>query len=361
MNKAILNFIIFLLVVAFLAWYFVDIFVYIIIALVLSSILRTPTNYISSIQLYRVRVPRIVATLLSFVIIIGILTLFIYLFVPLVLNQVEVISNIDFEKWVTQTMIPIQFVEDFLLDNKLVNEKRGFLVEVVKETAFNLLGEFKITNFINNVVSITGSFLVGLLAVFFITFFMLYEKGLIRKNLISLIPNKYFEVSIAALSKTEKSLSNYLLGLFLQMVSIFSIVSFGLLIVGVDYAVTIAVTAAIANLIPYIGPIIGGTFGLIVGLTTSTGLETANDYLILVGKILAVFSVTQFTDNILLQPIIFSKSVKAHPLEIFLIVFVGANIAGGVGMIAAIPTYTILKVCFVEFYKGYRQYQVFRD
>jgi predicted PurR-regulated permease PerM len=232
---------------------------------------------------------------------------------------------------------------------------------VVKETAFNLLGEFKITNFINNVVSITGSFLVGLLAVFFITFFMLYEKGLIRKNLISLIPNKYFEVSIAALSKTEKSLSNYLLGLFLQMVSIFSIVSFGLLIVGVDYAVTIAVTAAIANLIPYIGPIIGGTFGLIVGLTTSTGLETANDYLILVGKILAVFSVTQFTDNILLQPIIFSKSVKAHPLEIFLIVFVGANIAGGVGMIAAIPTYTILKVCFVEFYKGYRQYQVFRD
>ena len=62
----------------------------------------------------------------------------------------------------------------------------------------------------------------------------------------------------------------------------------------------------------------------------------------------------------ILQPFIFSKSVKAHPLEIFVIIFVGAKIAGVLGMIFAIPVYTIFRVSIKEFYKGYREYRIFR-
>jgi predicted PurR-regulated permease PerM len=79
-------------------------------------------------------------------------------------------------------------------------------------------------------------------------------------------------------------------------------------------------------------------------------------------KIVSVFGVVQLTDNIIIQPLIFSKSVKAHPLEIFLIVFVGASLTGGpVGMILAIPAYTLVKVSFSEFYNGYKKYQVFKN
>jgi predicted PurR-regulated permease PerM len=69
----------------------------------------------------------------------------------------------------------------------------------------------------------------------------------------------------------------------------------------------------------------------------------------------------QITDNIVLQPLIFSKSVKAHPLEIFVIIFAGASLAGVLGMIAAIPVYTIIRVVLIELYQGYKQYKIFQN
>jgi predicted PurR-regulated permease PerM len=63
----------------------------------------------------------------------------------------------------------------------------------------------------------------------------------------------------------------------------------------------------------------------------------------------------------LVQPIIFSKSVKAHPLEIFVIIFAGANIGGIAGMVCAIPFYTIIKVAIVELGFGYSQYHIFKN
>ena len=68
----------------------------------------------------------------------------------------------------------------------------------------------------------------------------------------------------------------------------------------------------------------------------------------------------QVTDNVLLQPLIFSKSVKAHPLEIFVIIFAGAKIAGIPGMIFAIPVYTIFRVSILEFFNGYKSYKIFK-
>jgi predicted PurR-regulated permease PerM len=165
--------------------------------------------------------------------------------------------------------------------------------------------------------------------------------------------------------KIEKLLSNYLLGLMFQMFAVFSIASLGLSLLGINYALTIAVFAAVANLIPYAGPLLGATFGIIVAISTTPGLPGLNDYLFLVLKILAVFGVVQLTDNILLQPLIFSKSVKAHPLEIFLVIFAGASLGGQMGnvifgMILAVPFYTVIRVSFLEFYKGHRQYKVFK-
>ena len=183
--------------------------------------------------------------------------------------------------------------------------------------------------------------------------------GPIRKKLISLIPNKYFEVTIAALNKIERLLSNYLLGLFLQMIAIFSLASIGLSVIGVKYAITIAMFAALANLIPYLGPILGASFAIIVGVTVSPELQTIQEHFFYIFKILSVFAIVQITDNMLWQPLIFSKSVKAHPLEIFVVIFAGAILAGVVGMVIAIPVYTVIRVYVIELYKGYNQYKIF--
>jgi predicted PurR-regulated permease PerM len=213
--------------------------------------------------------------------------------------------------------------------------------------------------FINGVISATSTFFISILAIGFITFFLLLENGLLRRNLLNFIPNQYFELSVATFNKVERLLSNYLISLLIQMSVIFTIASVGLTIGNIEYAMTIAVFAAVANLIPYAGPILGATFGVLVGLSTGD-FSTANEVYFFLFKILTVFSVVQISDNVVLQPFIFSKSVKAHPLEIFVIIFAGAKIAGVLGMIFAIPVYTIFRVSIKEFYKGYREYRIFR-
>jgi predicted PurR-regulated permease PerM len=197
------------------------------------------------------------------------------------------------------------------------------------------------------------------LAIAFISFFFLLENGLLRRNFLNLIPNPYFELSVATFAKVEKLLSNYLSGLLIQILTIFSFASLGLSILGVEYSLTIALFAAIANLIPYAGPLLGASFGIVVGISTGNfDTDLGLDYLIF--KILSVFSIVQVIDNILIQPLIFSKSVKAHPLEIFVVIFAGAKLAGVVGMIFAIPVYTIFRVSIIEFYKGYKSYRIFK-
>jgi predicted PurR-regulated permease PerM len=371
-NRTYITFAIGVLLLGGLLWYFMEIVTYLLIALVLSGILRTPTDYISQVSFFGVRIPRFVAITISFAALSGFVALFGLLFAPLVSQQISTLTDINYNQLIETLATPLDYIEQFLMQQNLVpntilpdgtisvQTEKGFLVNDFKAYIRKPLSEFDLASFINNLLSFTGNFFIGLLATLFITFFILNEKGAIRRSMLSLIPNKYFEVSITAFTKIEKLLSNYLLGILLQMVSIFSIASFGLIMADIEYAVTIAVFAAILNLIPFLGPTIGAIFGLIVGLSIPD-LATQEAYFWLAGKIIAVFIVVQITDNLFLQPIIFSKSVKAHPLEIFLVVFMGSTINGPLGMILAIPSYTILKVSISEFLKGYKQYRIFRN
>jgi predicted PurR-regulated permease PerM len=342
-------------------WIFSDIVWYVILAMVLSGILKVPTNAISQVQIGGVRIPRSIAILISFSILVGVIALFVLLFMPLVNEQAAVIANIPYDEFSDKLSLPVAQVENFLINAKIVNLPRGFLIIQFKEKLGEVFTQFKLSNILNDLLLTTGNIFIGMLAVLFITFFLLFEKGKVRKQLIALIPNRYFEVSISAIHKIERSLSNYLLGLLLQIISIFTIISFSLILLGVNYAVTIGIFAAVVNVIPFVGPLIGSVFGVIVGISTaSPELLAGNGYLLQLGQLLLVFVVTQVIDNVILQPVIFSKSVKAHPLEIFISVFAGATIGGILGMLAAIPAYTVIKVSFLEIRKGFREYKVFK-
>ncbi len=349
-----------ILLVTVSVWYFTNIFVYLTISIILATILRPLTYQISRFAIAGLKIPVTVAILISFVIVIAFLSLFVVLFIPLISEQVQVLSGIDISKALDSLVTPIKYLEDLLISNNLSARPPGFMVDATKESVFDFISRINLTSVLNQLISFTGNIFIGVLAVTFITFFLLYESGIFKRQIISLVPNQYFEVFIAAINKIEKLLSNYLVGILLQMLAIFSIASIGLTIVGVNYALTIALFAATANLIPYLGPLLGSTFGILVAVSTSGHFTFDNDLLIIVAKVFSVFAVVQATDNILLQPLIFSKSVKAHPLEIFVIIFVGATVAGIAGMIAAIPVYTVLRVTASEVYIGFNQYQVFK-
>ncbi|MGD1842586.1 MAG: AI-2E family transporter [Thermonemataceae bacterium] len=344
-----------------LAWVFSNIVTYIIISLILSAILSPIVNYLSELQVFKVKIPRLLAVLLAFSLLILVGSLFATLFVPLIYDQVQLLSAVDYGDIIESVTIPIENFETFLRNTFQIDAPKGFLMEEISKVGVSLIERFQFAKLINNLISITGSISVALLAITFITFFLLYEKGIIRNRIIEVIPNPYFEVMITTIYKIERLLSNYLLGILLETISIFSIIALGLTLLDIQYAITIGVFAALVNFIPYIGPLSGYLFGLFVGLSTANLSMQYVDSTIIFIKISSVYLTARLIDDLILQPVIFSKSIKAHPLEVFLAIFAGATLAGPLGMILAIPSYTILRVIFREFRIGYRQYHVFKQ
>ena len=351
----------FLFIAAFLlfGWYFSNVTLYLVISLIIAALLRPLTNRINDFHLLGQHIPRWLAILISYSAIVLLLVLLGMLYFPLINDQILILSELDLNGIYVQIQEPVSRMERFLLRYQLLENKPGSLFEELKTSILEFIKSFDFGGFISGLIDLTTSLLIGTMAIAFITFFLLLENGLLRRNLLQLIPNAYFELSVATFTKVEKLLSNYLFGLTIQMMAIFSLASLGLSLVGVEYALTIALFAAVANLIPYAGPILGTVFGIIVGVSTGT-FSSDSEYTYSFLKILSVFAFVQLTDNVVLQPMIFSKSVKAHPLEIFVVIFAGAKIAGIVGMIFAIPVYTIFRVSVMEFYKGYKSYRIFK-
>lgn len=340
-------------------WYFSNITFYLIVSMILAALLRPLTNKLHDFHILGQHIPRWTAILLSYSSIVLLFIMLSFLFYPLINNQIIILSDLDLEGIYQTIQLPVSRVEHFLFQYELLENKPGYLFGELKNSMIKTIKGFDFTSFIGGVINTTSSLFIGFMAIAFISFFLLLENGLLRRNLLNLIPNPYFELSVATFTKVEKLLSNYLSGLLIQMLAIFSLASLGLTILGVEYALTIALFAAVANLIPYAGPVLGAVFGIIVGISSGTfNTEMELNYLIF--KILSVFVVVQISDNILIQPLIFSKSVKAHPLEIFVVIFVGAKIGGVLGMIFAIPVYTIFRVSLIEFFKGYKSYQIFK-
>jgi predicted PurR-regulated permease PerM len=286
--------------------------------------------------------------------------LFALLFIPLIIEQTEVLSNLNKEKIYENLSVPLLTIESCLIENNIIESSQERFNQGIKTSIVEFVSNISFKEILNNLVSFTGAFFISVLAILFITFFLLYEDGLLSRLIISIVPNAYFEMFILAMFKIEKLLSSYLIGLTLQMIAIFTVAALGLSLFNVNYAITIAVFAALANLIPYLGPLAGAAFGIIVGISTSGNFIIDNSTLILVVKIISVFAAVQAMDNIIFQPLIFSKSVKAHPLEIFVVIFAAATLGSIQGMIAAIPIYTILLVSVVEINWGYRRYNVFQ-
>lgn len=151
------------------------------------------------------------------------------------------------------------------------------------------------------------------------------------------------------MEKIKNLLSRYFIGLVLQILILFVIYTIILLILGIPNALVIAFLCALLNLIPYIGPLIGGSLMIILTMTGNLGEDFSSVILPKSIYVLIGFIIGQLVDNFVSQPVIFSNSVKSHPLEIFLIIIIGGLLFGVTGMIIAVPAYTAIKVVLKEF------------
>lgn len=216
--------------------------------------------------------------------------------------------------------------------------------DIAKKNIISLVNPKRIQNILGGMVGFLGNMLIGVFSILFIAFFFLREQGLFTGMITNLVPDKFTVQTEHAVDESSKLLVRYFIGIATQIIVITTLVSLLLSLFGIKNALLIGFFAALMNVIPYIGPILGATFAVIITFTSNLNLSFYSELLPVLGKVAIVFVIMQMVDNFLIQPFIFGRSVKAHPLEIFLIVLVGAQLGGIIGMVLAIPVYTVLRV-----------------
>jgi predicted PurR-regulated permease PerM len=337
----------------------INLIIYILISLVLSLILMPAVNFLCGLKISRFTIPRGVASIFSIFAFFGLLGFALSLFVPSIAREVEFLSDIRQEQ--------VQENIDFLLGKgeniisnyeKIAGLKQGEAIEKIKDYAsekfFDVLNFQGVSSFFNGLISTIGSALIGLFAVIFITFYFLKEDKLVANFIKQATPQPILPSVQAILTKTRNLLSRYFIGILIEMIFMASIVSLGLFVLGVRNPVLIGVFVGVINVIPYLGPSIGAVFGVI--LTIATGIHDPNlvSFVPPILKVLGTVAVAQIIDNTILQPQIYSKSVSAHPLEIFLVIIAAGTLYGISGMILAVPSYTVIRIVANEVISGYK-------
>jgi len=242
-----------------------------------------------------------------------------------------------------------------------LDEDQSFVVQA-KNNLYEFLNPSIIPQLFKSVVGTLGNFLIALMSILFIAFFFLKEQGLFNNMLAGVVPDKYEKKVTQAIGESSTMLIRYFIGVLTQVTMITIFVTIALTILGVKNALLIGFFAALMNIIPYLGPIIGAIFAAMITISSNIGMpfypvDGSASMMFLLVKVFIVFGIMQMLDNFILQPNIFGKSVKAHPLEIFIIVLVGANIGGVAGMVLAIPLYTVVRVIAKVFLSEFKVVQ----
>lgn len=290
----------------------------------------------------KLRFPNTLAVIITLLLFLGILTGIISMFIPLIIKQGENLSLLNIEALQINIEYFLNKVNDYFLTRNIdiLNElKNADLFKNVKA----------IPDLLNAVIGTIGNLSIGLFSVIFITFFLMKDTQIMENSLYVLVNNKNEQKLKNSLMSINHLLSRYFIGLVLQITIIFIIYTTFLLIFGIENAIVIAFLCALLNLIPYVGPIIGGILMLFLTMSSNLAYDFQTEILPTTIYVMFGYIFAQLIDNFLSQPLIFSNSVKSHPLEIFLIIVIGGILFGITGMIIAVPTYTAIKVILKAF------------
>ena len=292
----------------------------------------------------KLKFSNLLAASITLLILIGILAGIISLFIPLIIQQGENLSLLNLEELELNVK---KILEEISVH---FNLKSNFWDSIAtNESLFNNDYLSAIPEFLNQLLSVLGNMTIGMFSVTFISFFLLKDSLLMERGAMLLVNDRDENRLKKSFEKIKDLLSRYFLGLLLQISILLIIYTIILVVFGIQNAFVIAFLCALLNLIPYVGPLIGGVLMIFLSMTSNLDAEFSTVILPKTIYVMIGFSIGQLIDNFFSQPMIFSNSMKSHPLEIFIVILAGGSLMGSVGMIVAIPIYTSIKVMLKEF------------
>lgn len=348
-------------IIAGICWYFSSVIIYILIAVVVSLIGKPIMKHLQRIRIKGRKAPDWFLAAFTIITLIVLFLAIITMVVPIVTGIVKGISISSIEESAKYIAGPLSEFNEFL-KHTFTNLDDGFRVEVAALQEIQKMFDPSVfSSFIGSAASALGSFGVGIFSVVFISFFFIKDDDLFTDIICALVPDKHEKQTAKAISDIGYLLSRYFSGVMIEVLGVALINFLGLLLVarlGFNAAIGIAFMTGLLNIIPYVGPLIGGVVGTILGLVLKyssavpMGLDVS--FWIFTVVLIAIFMFTQLIDNFLYQPLIYSTSIKAKPLEIFIVLLVAGHIAGPMAMIIAIPCYTVIRVIAFRFFRQFK-------
>ena len=350
-------------VIMALCWYFRSVLIYIILAAVVSLLGRPIMKLLRKITIKGKHAPDWLLAIITLLLILSIFLGIITQVIPVVAGIIQSVSNnlqtasfnaSEIARWADRLNVWLidrfpSLGRDFKIQESLITWLRD---------AFDISS---ISSVVGSVASALGSFGIGLFAVMFIGFFFIKDDKLFGRIVGSLVPDKVENEAISAIGDIETLLTRYFGGLLIEILGVATLNFLGLWLIarlGFYPAIGIAFMTGLLNVIPYVGPWIGAGIGTVLGLVLkysgAAALGVYPNFWVVALTLLAVFAFTQMVDNFVFQPFIYSKSIKSTPLEIFIVLLMAGHVGGIVGMLVAIPAYTVIRVVAARFFTGFK-------
>lgn len=347
----------FVVVIAWLLFrQFGSVVVYVLLAGVVSLIAKPLKMMLAKIRIKGHRAPDWFLAILSILLILVIFCGIIAGLAPMVKEVISDVASVTGDTSLGAISSNLAELNAYLV--KTFDLDPGFRIEVaILHQVKSLINVNIFGNVIGSVASALASFGIGLFSVVFIAFFFIRDEKLFSRIICALAPDRHEDEVAQSLSDVEHLLSRYFIGLIVEMSCVGLIDFLGLWAIArleLGTAIGIGFMAGLLNIIPYVGPLLGGVLGTIIAMTIrycgtgACGLDIG--FWGFLAILVAVFLLAQLVDNFILQPVIYSTSIQASPLEIFIVMLLAGTMGGILGMLTAIPAYTVVRVVAGRFF-----------
>ena len=332
-----------ILAVGLLIFFFPDIFLYFGIAIILSMLGRPLCEAFKKIHIKKFHLGNAVSSVLTMVAMFLAFFLIFLIIIPLVNKEIMILSNIDTDAIVEYFEKPLENIYNFLIQYNIIRPEEN-IMGTVESKLYSIVNWDNFSSIIGSLISKTSSLVIGTFSIVFLTFFLLRDPDIVHNIFMAITPDNQTSHMKNILHDSRVMLTRYIFGLIAEVLCMMILIFIGLTIFGIKSALVIAVIGGLMNIIPYLGPLMGCAVGVVIGIISNLGIGSYNLILPNSLEIMGVFLGANLVDNFILQPTIYSKSVFAHPIEIFLVILMAGSLGGVVGMIIAIPSYTLIRI-----------------
>ena len=347
-----------LAIAAVLCYLFSSVLAYILLAFVVSLIGQPVFRLLKKIRIKGKSAPDALLAVITLLVIFALLFLLIMQVVPVVSGILRDASLMNAQESM-DTHNLINRINDWIISVVPWVGEDFDGVQMLIQKLSEVVDLSNIPSILGSVASAVAGIAVGLFSVLFISFFFVKDETLFGRIIGSIVPDTIEDKVKKTVLDIDRLLSRYFVGLLMEIFGVVLLDCLGLWLIariGFNYALGIAFIAGLLNIIPYVGPLIGEAIGVVLCLILKYGAGVGLNVNIWIFAliVLAIMLSVQLIDNFIYQPLIYSTSIKAHPLEIFIVLLIAGHIGGIVGMLIAIPAYTVIRVIASRFFYDFK-------